>query len=168
MDLRFCPTCGMRIDPEPGSKNGRPLLTCAKCGFIYYNSPKPCVGAVIANNGKVLLIRRANLPYRDFWDFPGGFLDFNEHPEIGLKREVSEELGVEVAVSRLVGLYMDFYRTPKESTLNIYYTCNVTKGEIAPQEEVAEVRWFELTRLPKRLAFNHIESVLEDWQNGKK
>jgi len=52
--------------------------------FRYYKSSKPCVGAVLVKDTQILLIRRANEPFKDFWDFPGGFLNYGEHPEQGL------------------------------------------------------------------------------------
>lgn len=77
-------------------------MVCSECGFVHYKNPKPCVVAVIVGNGKVLLIRRANKPFKNYWDFPGGFLECNEHPKDGLKRELAEELKIRVKVIRFL------------------------------------------------------------------
>jgi 8-oxo-dGTP diphosphatase len=120
------------------------------------------VGAVLVKDAQVLLIRRAEEPFRDFWDFPGGFLNYDEHPVDGLKREVFEELNLQIEVDRLIGLYMDFYGDSKESTLNIYFTGQIVNGSPFPKSEIREVQWFDLQKLPNNFAFNHALRVFKD------
>ncbi|NIR49687.1 NUDIX domain-containing protein [candidate division KSB1 bacterium] len=163
MDFRFCPACGAPLESK--SDNDSNARFCPNCDFTHYDHPKPCAGAVIAKNGDILLIRRANEPYKNCWDFPGGFLEFDEHPEDGLIREVSEELDIKIQVSGLIGLYMDHYGSQKESTLNIYYTCNILNGSITPNHEVSEAKWFSLREVPTNFAFKHAKLVLRDWTN---
>ena len=124
------------------------------------------MGAVLVKDEHVLLIRRANEPFKDFWDFPGGFLNCGEHPESGLKREVFEELNVNMEIAELIGFYMDNYGESGESTLNIYYSGSIVNGSMYPNSEVSEVRWFDLQKLPQNLAFNHAQFVLSDWSRS--
>ena len=66
--------------------------TCAVCAF---NNPRGTVSAVIIRDGKLLLLKRATEPFKGMWDFPGGYMDARETPLETVRREVSEELGVE-------------------------------------------------------------------------
>ncbi|MCG3118520.1 MAG: NADH pyrophosphatase [bacterium] len=146
---------------SPGQVNGKTgNQSCSKCGFVHYQNPKPCVGAVILQNGKVLLVRRANEPFKNHWDFPGGFLECGERAEDGLKREVGEELTVGVKIIRVLGIYPDTYGPGGEATLNIYYYCKILPGNIVPQIEIAEAEWFAINALPAPLAFGHVKLVL--------
>jgi NADH pyrophosphatase NudC (nudix superfamily) len=158
MEYRFCPLCGGTLKPDSKQKH----LTCPQCNFVHYKNPKPCVGAVIIREGKVLLIRRAHEPYKDYWDFPGGFLECGEYPEEGLKREIAEELGIGIAIKRILGIYPDSYGAGGVSTLNVYYLCKISNGDIKPQTEIAEAKWFFPNELPAKLAFGHVKLVLED------
>ena len=51
------------------------------------------------HDGKVLIVRRARDPEKGRFDLPGGFLKFKEDPVSAVKREVREELGIEVDLS---------------------------------------------------------------------
>jgi 8-oxo-dGTP diphosphatase len=163
MNFRFCPGCGAPLRKQFQPNNNHRPIACEECNFVYYKSPRPCAGAVLVREKQILLIRRANEPFKDFWDFPGGFLNYGEHPVEGLKREVFEELNVKIKVAGLIGFYMDFYGESKESTLNIYYSCQIVNGALHPKSEIRDARWFDLHRLPENIAFNHAREVLRDW-----
>jgi ADP-ribose pyrophosphatase YjhB (NUDIX family) len=168
MEYRFCPLCGSELvlSSKSGGKKARP--SCVRCDFVHYGNPKPCVGAVIIENGKVLLIQRAIEPYKNCWDFPGGFLEAGESAEEGLQRELAEELKIGAKIVRLLSIHPDSYGPGGVATLNIYYFCKISGGEISPnQAEVAAARWFMLDKLPSELAFGHVELVMKDWQEWR-
>ena len=65
----------------------------------------PCVGAVVRDEqGRLLLVRRANEPGRGLWSIPGGRVDPGETAEEAVVREVAEETGLAVVVSDLAGV----------------------------------------------------------------
>jgi ADP-ribose pyrophosphatase YjhB (NUDIX family) len=163
MKYRFCPQCGCPLVLKKKLNGEQAYLTCSKCGFVHYNAPKPCVGAVIVRNGKVLLMKRSYEPFKNHWDYPGGFLESGEKPREGLRREVTEELKIGVEVIDFLGIYPDTYGPEGDATLNIYYLCKITNGTIDPQAEVAEARWFVLNDLPPNLAFGHVKLVLNEY-----
>lgn len=154
MEYRFCPICRSSLISQRKSNEKQNHLSCSACNFIHYKNPKPCIVAVIVKNNKILLIRRANAPYKNYWDFPGGFLECGEYPKVGLKREVAEELNIRVKIIRILGIYPDSYGPEGDSTLNIYYLCKKLPGTIIPQDEIAEARWFDLDKTPRKLAFD--------------
>ena len=58
-----------------------------------------CVGALIKNNGKYLIARRANVSLSGYWEFPGGRVEKGESDEDALKRELKEELNISAKVN---------------------------------------------------------------------
>jgi ADP-ribose pyrophosphatase YjhB (NUDIX family) len=108
-------------------------------------------------------MKRSYEPFKNHWDYPGGFLESGEKPRDGLRREVAEELKINVEILDFLGIYPDTYGPEGDATLNIYYFCKITNGTIDPQAEVAEARWFVLNDLPPNLAFGHVKLVLNEY-----
>ncbi|WP_407184805.1 NUDIX hydrolase [Bradyrhizobium centrosematis] len=65
--------------------------------------PQLAVSAAIFRDGKVLLTRRARSPAKGFYSLPGGRVEFGESLHQALKREVSEETGLDIAIVDLAG-----------------------------------------------------------------
>ena len=102
-DPRFCYKCGGALDRVESAK-GRAQFVCSGCKTPTYLNPRPCVTALIFKVKKILifkvkkilLVKRAIDPGKGKWDLPGGFMENDEKPCDALKREIKEELGVEV------------------------------------------------------------------------
>jgi ADP-ribose pyrophosphatase YjhB (NUDIX family) len=161
-NYKFCPQCkaGLKTKYEEGHKR----LVCPQCDFIYYNNSKPTASAVIVNGNKILLCRRAISPYKDFWDLPGGFLEGGEDPEEGVKREIKEELQVEIDIIDILGIFMDRYGRDGDYTLNIYYLAKIKSGKPCPDSDINEIKWFRKDNLPSKMAFKNNEQALEVWK----
>ncbi len=71
----------------------------------YPDKPVVAVGAVIIWNGRVLLVKRGSEPGKGKFAIPGGCLELGENLEEGLKREVKEEVGIDVKIGDLAGVY---------------------------------------------------------------
>jgi ADP-ribose pyrophosphatase YjhB (NUDIX family) len=160
---KLCPRCGgdLRLD--------RGRADCGTCGFVAYASSAPTASALcVDGSGRVLLARRAHEPYREQWDVPGGFLEEGEHPLDGLRRELTEETGLEIEPEDLLGIWMDRYGdgASAPATLNLYWTARVVGGEPVPADDVSELRWFGPDELPPadELAFENTAKVLSAWR----
>lgn len=159
--VNFCPECGCDLRREDQS-HGR--VACPNCGHTVYFNPKPCAGALVVRDGRVMLTRRAIEPARGAWDIPGGFLGEGEHPEQCARRELREETGLDIQITGLLGIFMDTYGKNGRSTLNIYYLATVeADAEPRPADDVDQIQWFGPRELPSRLAFAHTREVLKLW-----
>ena len=99
------------------------------------------VAALIKQENKVLATQRGYGEWKDGWEFPGGKIEAGETPEEALRREILEELAVEVEVqSRLVTVGYDY---PQFHLTMHCYWCRLLKGEPTLLEHEA-ARW--LTR----------------------
>ena len=91
--FQHCPRCGAAA-LRPQRSMG---FTCAGCGFVFFLNVAAAVAAVIRDEaGRVLLTRRAHDPAKGTLDIPGGFVDHDETAEAALRREILEELNLEL------------------------------------------------------------------------
>jgi len=140
----FCPACGTkRSEFEPI----RPFR-CHGCGHTTFFGPVAAVGAIVTNNdGEVLLIRRAHDPAKGKLGMPGGFIDPGESAEEALRREVLEEVGLQIQNMTYLMSAPNYYayRGIDIPVLDMFYTAQVKEGEIRTEDgEVTEWYWTRL------------------------
>ena len=156
---KHCPRCGSgEIDVEKGQAE------CRECGFRAYASSHPTASAAcLDGEGRVLLSRRGEEPFKGMYDLPGGFVEEGEHPLDCLRRELREEGGVEVEPLDFLGIWIDKYGGDgsAQTTLNLYWTARIVEGTLEAADDVAEFRWFAPDEVPlDELAFPHTREVL--------
>jgi ADP-ribose pyrophosphatase YjhB (NUDIX family) len=155
---RFCLVCGRRLALV--REAGRTRRRCPACGWTLYVNPVPAVVALIQRGPRLLLTRRARPPYPGTWDLPGGFLEGDESPEVGLRREFWEELGVRVQGARFLGFAKDRYGPRGFPILTLVYRTTVA-GQPRPADDVSEARWFPRQRVPwRQIAFPGLRRLL--------
>ena len=159
---KTCPRCRHELAREKKS------VRCPACGLAVYANPAPTASAVILDDdGRVLLARRAADPGACLWDLIGGFIDEGEDPLAALRREVREELSVEVEPGEYLGAYPDRYGDDGVYTLNFYWAARLTGGDIQVDDsELEEVAWFGADELPgpTEFAFANTVQALDDWR----
>ncbi len=102
------------------------------------------VDAVITDAaGRVLVMERGTDPFRGTWVFPGGYVDPGETVEQACIREVREELGLEVELTGLIGIYSEPGRDPRGSVVSIAYSAEVMGGTLTVTAEARAHRWLE-------------------------
>jgi len=126
-------------------------------------TPALTVDCVIYDpQGRVLLIRRKNQPFKGAYALPGGFVDIGETVEAGCRREVREETGLDVEDLRLVGVYSDPARDPRGHTASAAFLALLEEEVKTPTagDDAAAADWVENWRAA-RLAFDHAK-IIED------
>jgi len=68
-----------------------------ECKAEYPHCPKVAVGAVVFNEGRVLLVRRGKAPSKGLWAIPGGSVELGESLQEAAEREILEEAGIVVS-----------------------------------------------------------------------
>lgn len=160
-DVRFCALCGGAMERRPVLPEGKEYLRCEQCGFVFFPSPKLVAGCLVIESSRVLLLKRGNQPAMGKWTFPGGFVDFAERAIDAALRETIEEVGLQVAVDRLLGVYTD---TSNHNTQTIVYLARPESGEPARSDEAVEVRYFLPDEIPwEEIAFPSSIDALTDW-----
>ncbi|MGD0681526.1 MAG: NUDIX hydrolase [Terracidiphilus sp.] len=113
-------------------------------------APLMCVGAVIVDKDRVLLVRRGNAPLKGHWTLPGGMLELGESLIEGVTREVREETGLTVEVLQLIELVDRIHRLKEGQAEHVRYhyviadyLCRVVGGQLQAASDADAVRWVE-------------------------
>ena len=111
---------------------------------------------------RILLIKRATVPFKGYWALPGGKADSGETVEETVLREVREEIGIEVKIVKKIGEYHE--RGVQDGIEYDYYpACFLVKpvgGRIERQErEIERIEFFNFKEIPDRLAFEHSRMI---------
>jgi 8-oxo-dGTP diphosphatase len=107
------------------------------------------VAVVKDHRERVLLTKRAIPPYLGKWVMPGGKIDLGEPITAALKREVYEEVGLEVHVEGLIDIF-EIVPSSEHSDhyVILYYLAVVKDGNITPnREEISEIVWADSTTM---------------------
>ncbi len=154
-DCKFCPRCASKLEKRAGA------FDCPECGMTLYMNSAPTAAILIIRKGQVRLARRQFRPFKGKYDIVGGFLEYGEHPLTGVRREAREETGLRIKVLGLLGVYMDTYGPGGKSTLNFYYVGSILGGQMRARDDVAQLKWFPIDRLPQ-LAFKSQAGAIRD------
>ncbi len=160
-NVRFCALCGGAMELRTVLPDRKRHKVCSRCGFIDFQGPKLVAGCLVVDAGRVLLLRRAIPPRLGYWTFPGGYVDFGETPEPAALRETAEEVGMNVTLERLLGLYAD-PQNPIAAV--IVYLARPGLESPGLSDEASEVRYCAPAEIPwKEIAFRTTEAALRDW-----
>lgn len=139
-DHRFCGRCGGNMQPAEGER----AMACASCRSLLYPRIAPCVIVLVTRGEEMLLARNARFP-RPMYSSLAGFIEAGESAEDTLRREVREEVGVEVGDIR----YFGSQSWPFPNQLMLGYFAEYASGEVRPdQDEIAEADWYHPRELP--------------------
>jgi len=156
-EFNFCPRCGTHVNQEMRFGKLRPV--CPQCGWIHFVDPKVAAAVLIEEQGRVLLVRRANEPFRGLWTLPAGFINGGEDPAEAAARECLEETGLSVRVKRVLEI-ISGKEHPRGADFTIIYQGQVLSGELKADDDADAAEWFGRDRLPP-LAFRATQKVLE-------
>ncbi len=141
-------------------------------------APLVGVGAVVVDQGRVLLVRRGTEPMLGKWTLPGGMLEVGESLTAGVVREVSEETGLTVEPVELVELLDRIHREGARVRYHYViadYLCRVVGGELRAASDADAVRWVERTewnshppRRRLRLDPVTVRVIEAGWQKARK
>ena len=116
------------------------------------------VNVAVIDNGQLLLTKREDF---EVWCMPGGHVDAGESVAQAALREVREETGLEVRLTRLVGLY-SIPEAKAWVNLMILFAAEPIGGVLQPQvSEVLEMRYFAFDEIPHELLWGDRQRILD-------
>src|SRR5207247_10062389 len=152
--------CGAGLGPRVVGgrlRRGRPN---GDCGL--WRDPRVATAVGVEADGGVVLGRRAMEPALGHWCLPGGFVNDDEGPLEAAVRECLEEIGEEVEVTGLIGVY-HIAKREAPSMVGVGYRARIVDGgRLAPGKEMLELQVFALDELPE-LAFPSHRQILGDF-----
>ena len=130
--------------------------------LIKSRSPILNVDGLILKEDKVLLVKRTIPPFTSSWVLPGGHVSYGETVEEAIKREMKEEIGVEVKIKRLVGVYSSPKRDPRYHSAAVVFLLEIPSKKIRLNFEGSEYKYFSCKNLPQKIGFDH-RKIIEDF-----
>jgi NAD+ diphosphatase len=138
----YCPRCGEGTERIVGEWGKR----CPKCRYEHYPHLHPAVIVLVRDGNRCLLARKAEwAPGR--YALVAGFVDNGESLEGAVRREVKEEVGVDVDDIQYVGSQ----NWPFPSQLMVGFVARYAGGDVTiDRDELEDARWFPKGQLPMR------------------
>ena len=162
-EMTYCPRCAHPLEDRFVFERTRRV--CPSCDFIFWREHKVAAAAVVALNGKVLLVRRTMTPGQGKWTIPGGFVEFDEDPRAAVVREVLEETGYRTRVVKLLDVIYGREHKRGASLVIVYLTelLQDRPAQGVDETEVDAVGFFALDQLPP-IAFQATRQALGMWR----
>lgn len=132
----------------------------------HWGEPSVTTDTVAYNGDKILLIRRGNYPYKNYWALPGGFFEkTDEDLNFGAQRELKEETGIDIDPKyfRQIKTYGHNF-DPRMKIVDVAFSVRVSKkdmNKVKGLDDACDARWFQIDELPK-LGFHH-EQIINDF-----
>ena len=164
--LKYCPSCGK----ESLNWDGEKKWSCPECNFTLYNNVAGAVAVVIRFENEIYLTKRNRDPKKGKLDLPGGFVDPRESAEETCKRELFEELQLEVDISNLKYLTslpnVYQYKEIDYNTIDLFYEYKVSE-KFKVQLDISEIShavWIPLDELNSEdIAFDSQKKFFESY-----
>jgi len=162
--LLHCSRCGQPVHYQVPADDNRERACCGACGHVQYENPLNVVGTLpIADDGRVLLCRRAIEPRRGFWTLPAGFMELGETVEQGALRETEEEAGAQIELGALITLLS----VVQVGQVHLFFRARLSSLDFNPGPESLEVQLFAPDEIPwDELAFRTVRRTLEHQFSG--
>jgi NAD+ diphosphatase len=139
---RFCGYCGSATQQVPKER----AMGCSACGKSFYPRLSPCVMALVTRGHQCLLARHGQHRTHGFYTVLAGFIEPGENVESAIRREVREEVGLEVANPT----YIASQPWPFPGQLMLGFFADYDGGEIVVDGlEIDEACWFNYDNLPQ-------------------
>ncbi len=148
----------------------RPMVAADAAVFGFFPPPRLAPAASCearagagASEGKakLLLVNRKKEPFKGKWALPGGFVDIDEELDDAVARELAEETGIAAVPLEQIHTFGNVGRDPRGRVITVTFMGIVTEGQnkLKAGDDAAKVRWFDIEKLPKDLAFDHNKVV---------
>lgn len=138
---------------------------CPACNLIFYENPLPVVSAIVAEDRRILLVKRGKSPYKGSWCLPTGFAEIGESIEEAALRELKEETGVKGRILSLANV-QSYKSRFYGDLLFISYEVEQTGGTLKPGSDTVAARYFPVDKLP-RLAFPSNRDAMRSYIRSK-
>ncbi len=118
------------------------------------------VAVLVIHQNEILLVQRANTPYRGLWSLPAGFMDPYEKPENAAARECKEETGMNVEIIKFLELISGREHVEGADIL-LVYQAQLNGGKLQAGDDARQAAFFQTNQMPP-LAFKTTHQIIEN------
>lgn len=130
----------------------------------YPDTPLVGVGAIIIEDGRVVLVKRGHAPLQGKWSIPGGVLEVGETLRTAAVREAREETGLTIEPGDLLGVFErvvpDEQGRMRYHYVLIDFLCRRLAGELNAADDAEDARWFRREELGALQLARETEEVI--------
>lgn len=162
--LTICPNCGEKNLHWDNEKK----WSCNACSFVLYHNVASAVAVLVKCGDEILLTKRNQNPAIGKLDLPGGFVDPKESAETTCKRELWEELKIDINTSKLVYITSlpntYIYKDILYNTLDMFYMYEVDEKPnfCIEKSEIISTVWIDSNNINiDEIAFDSQEYFFE-------
>ncbi len=118
-----------------------------------FASPRVGIGVFVVKDGRFLLGRRSGSHGAGEWSVPGGHLEFAESFDDAARREVKEEVNVEIGATRVVAVTNDIFEADAKHYVTVWVAADHVAGEpqVCEPDKFTDVGWYDWACLPEPL-----------------
>ena len=167
--LKYCPKCGSDRFIAQSNKS----FKCEACGFHFFVNSASAVAALIVNDqGELLLTVRGVEPNKGMLDLPGGFVDPGERVEDALRREILEELNLQVDEARFLVSFPNEYVFSGYSvfTSDLGFVCRVSDfSDMHCKDDISGYEFVNLKEIDyQKICSESIRQIVKCFQDYSK
>jgi ADP-ribose pyrophosphatase YjhB (NUDIX family) len=111
--------------------------------------PRIVVAAIIRNGNKLLLVKEILESGREYWIFPGGGVKFGENLEEAVKREIKEELGMEIEIEKLLTFKEAIFPEYNYHTIIFFFLAKPLGKLSIKEEKILDAHYFDFKEIEK-------------------
>jgi len=160
--LKYYPKCAGKFEKKQIGLDDRKRLICSSCGYVIFRNPLPGAAAIVELDNKIVMVKRGVDHCKGYWALPGGFVEYDESPEVAAIRETEEETGLKVKIRDLIGIHM-FGKPFKSNVIGFCFAAKAISGELRSGSDVIEVKSFNPKKLPNKFAFPQNLKAIAAW-----
>lgn len=162
--FKFCPRCG---GDRLGALTAN-AFECPQCRFSFFLNTAAAVAALIIRpDNRLLVVERNHEPAKGTWDLPGGFCNPQETAEEGLRREIHEELGVDITSARYFCSAPNqyAYKDTIYETIDLAYICTVNNPDaLNANHEIAAADFIPYSKIStERFGLHSIQTIVTNF-----
>jgi ADP-ribose pyrophosphatase len=138
---------------------------CPKCGFVHFRNPVVAVVVLVIRDGRALMVRRSVEPEKGRWAFPAGYVDDGEDPREAAIREVREETGLAIRITRLIDVLGPDQAAKAKASVVILFEGEAPDGEPEGHDDVDQAAFMARDEIPARdlASFESIRVLFDAW-----
>jgi ADP-ribose pyrophosphatase YjhB (NUDIX family) len=124
------------------------------------------VVVLVVKDGQALMVKRDEEPEKGKWAFPAGYIDYGEDPRKAGIREVREETGLDVTISRLIDVLGPDSAPGAKASIVILLEGTISGGTLQAQDDVSEAGFISLGDLPQHTLaeFGSVQVMVDNWK----